>query len=365
MHTTEILKVLTDNGWRVIREDGTHKILRKGKNGANVPFVFHDKDLGAIQVRKLAKRFGVRIEAFFAPQVLPKPKPMVTLPESAQPTKPTNITTMKVQSGADLVFLPAKALAVDHRYQRAQNSPWVRELASKWDDRLLGILTVSSRDGGFWILEGQHRIAALMARGEAERKVPCLVFTRLTLKEEADIYLGRSTVRLQTMIAMFEAKVTAEDPHAMAINRIVREVYKLQIGQGGKNNVQAIGTLFRLEELGVLAQTFQVWDRAWGNKVDGTDRTRGPILLAIGVMIRYYGKLLNHDRLGDQLRPFTAPELLHMANSRYAAKTAKTSEPNYIVMVDVFRSLYNHRMKDNALPAPDLRPLTVRNWLKP
>src|SRR5467141_162911 len=335
MRTTEVLKVILENGWKLIREDSSHKILRKG--GTNIPFSFHAKDLGATEVKKLAKRYQIPYEAFFAPQLIEKPKPAtpVPLPESAQPTKVQRISEGPIQSGARLVFLPVKALAVDRRYQRDLKAAWVRELATRWDDRLLGILVVSERDGGFWILEGQHRVAALMTRGEQERKVPCLSFSNLSLKEEADIYLGRNAARLQTQIAMYHAKLTAEDPIAMRINRIVVETYKYTIGQSGKTNIQAIGALTTLTEWNSLAETFRILDKAWGGEDNKAEHARAVILLGIGAAIRYYGKLLDHDRLAQQLKSYDGTDLIHMAKSRYTAKAVKAPTPTSVTMVAV------------------------------
>jgi hypothetical protein len=362
VRTAEVLKVLTDHGWAVLREDATHRILRKNGTKTNKSFYYHKKELSAVQVRQIAKNFNVKLDAFFAPRLLPSTEP-VKLPESPQPGRVTKTVEGPITSGAELLFVPVKSLAVDHRYQRPLNAVWARELANNWRNELLGILTVSKRDGGFWILEGQHRVAALLSRGEGERKVPVLAFDKLTLKEEADIYLGRSTVRMQTSLALFQAKLTAEDPAAVDINRIVVELHKLKIGQSGNNSVAAIAALFELHAWGVLNSSFSIFGEAWGEKPDRGERARQPVLLALGAMVRYYGKLLDHKRLGLQLRPYTGRELIHMALSRVAAKAVRSSTPTYIVMVEVFRSLYNHRLK-NPLPPADLTARKVRDWKK-
>jgi len=192
MKTFEVQKILEQNGWQVIREAGTHKILRRGSN--KLPFAFHDRELGVTQIRKLAHRFGVDMEEFFRPAIQPKP---LVQPKPVEVMTSTGISEGPIAGDARLVFLPVESLQVDHRYQRPLNAQWARWLAENWDDRMLGVLTVSQReDGSFWLLEGQHRSAALVSIGMAERKVPCIAFKNLSVREEADIYLGRNTACL-------------------------------------------------------------------------------------------------------------------------------------------------------------------------
>lgn len=365
MRTVDVQKILEDHGWRVIRETGSHKMLKKGQ--AKVPFAYHEREIGPTQIRKLARKFGVEFGAFFKPIDL-KPIKIKGDNGSAQVAVAPAPTLKEgaVQSGANLVYLPVSTLQVDRRYQRPLNQPWARELAAKWDDRLLGIMTVSYRDGGYWLLEGQHRSTALVSRGEGERKVPCIVFSNLTLKEEADIYLGRNNVKLSTSMALFRAKLAAGEPAAVDIDRIVREVHGLSIGQGNKAGVQGVGTLFRLHEWGVLAETMDLWSQIWGDKTvrERSESLHTMVLLAIGAAIRYYKDELDRKRFVHVIRPYSALELRHMVVARFAGRGAKGIIASYVVMVDVMRLIYNHRMKGNALSYPDLTAREIADWAK-
>lgn len=46
-------------------------------------------------------------------------------------------------------------------YQRPVNQREVERLVREWDERLLDPITVSFRDGKFFVVDGQHRISAL------------------------------------------------------------------------------------------------------------------------------------------------------------------------------------------------------------
>ena len=61
-------------------------------------------------------------------------------------------------------------------YQRPVEEKDVDDLIRKWDDHLLKPLIVSFRDGHFYLIDGQHRVAALRKmNGGAEVVVPCQV----------------------------------------------------------------------------------------------------------------------------------------------------------------------------------------------
>lgn len=357
MKTAEVLKVLEDQGWSVIREDGTHKILKKGQ--VKLPFAYHERELGGPQIRKLAHRFQVDLNEFF--RSAPQPRPtIVDRPKPVEVITPRAITEGPIAGAARLVFLSAGSLQVDHRYQRPLNAQWARWLAENWDDRMLGVLTVSEReDGSFWLLEGQHRSAALVSLGVGDRKVACIAFKNLSLKEEADIYLGRNTAKQQTTLALYHAKLAMSDPAALEIRRVVSDVYKLQIVGSGTHTVNAIGTLFRLVEWDALSGTFVIWHAAWGDQKNPRDTLRSPILLAIGAMVRYYGKQLDADRLAAQLRPYSGAELMYMALGR---TNAMRRGATYVAMAEAMRNIYNVRLKESALPPIDLTSTVVSKW---
>lgn len=369
------MQILVDHGWEIARgvdpdaKQGRskpgHRILKKG-NVRQALYV-HDKEIASQMVRKVAKRFGVPQEAFFRPSSVRVKTPGIKLgPASKSTTESPKIPISEgpMAGNTRLIFLPVSTIQIDHRYQRPLNAAWARELANHWDDRMMGIFTVSEREDGFYLLEGQHRQAALLSRGEGHRPVPCLAWKGLSLKEEADIYLGRNTVKLSTTLALFHAKLASGDKAAGEIHRVVTEIYGFKIGQGGKKAISSVGALSKLQSWGVLSAAFYIANQAWGDKEDLDAYFRGPVLLALGAMQKFYGKLLDQKRLALQIRPFTAGELNHMAQARVAGRSAK-SGASYIVIVDIMRTLYNHRMKDRALPVADITTHMLEKWRLP
>jgi hypothetical protein len=360
MRTTDAIKVLGEHGWITIREQGSHKMLQKGVQ--KLPFAYHDREIGTTQVRKLAARFGVPFMDFFKPMIQPKAPTTPVKAIEISPIRPVDAASLikegPIAGTARLVFLPVNSLQIDHRYQRPLNPRWARWLAENWDDRLLGIFTVSEREGAFFQLEGQHRAAALAAQGFGDRKVPCLAFKGLSLQEEADIYLGRNTVKSATAGALYTAKLAAGDPLAVRVHRVVEETYHLT-----SDEFKSYSIAFRLAEWDVLAETLHVWDRAWGQgkKLDRKQSLRAPLLMAIGAVIRFYGKTLNQERLSDQLKGHSGQEIFYMGAGRHATKAGRL-RVTWVGIAEVLRDLYNYRLSQNTLPALDLTPRVVAEW---
>ena len=71
-------------------------------------------------------------------------------------------------------------------YQRPVNPKEVDRLIREWDERLLDPITVSFRDGKFYVVDGQHRISAMRRmNGGNGVMVNCKVYSGLTYEQEA------------------------------------------------------------------------------------------------------------------------------------------------------------------------------------
>ena len=107
--------------------------------------------------------------------VKPKPEPALQPdPEYSNPGVVRSIHTNRLTSG-----LP---------YQRPVNPKEVERLIREWDERLLDPVTVSFRDGRFYVVDGQHRISAMRKmNGGRGVMVDCKVYDGLTYEQEADL----------------------------------------------------------------------------------------------------------------------------------------------------------------------------------
>ncbi|WP_412066638.1 DUF6551 family protein [Rhizobium sp. SYY.PMSO] len=120
------------------------------------------------------------------------------------------------------------ALTVDSSYQRSIDNDGSRRLiasiAANFDWRLCAPLVVSRRpDGSRVIIDGQHRWAAAVRRGDL-LQLPCCLFTYGSPEDEARMFIVANRAR-KAMNRMddFHAALAAGDEDALDIRRLVSE----------------------------------------------------------------------------------------------------------------------------------------------
>ena len=143
-------------------------------------------------------------------------------PKEPQPT----LFLKEYRSTGEMRMLPTNRLTSGQAYQRPVEEKDVDKLIRKWDDRLLNPLIVSFRDGHFFIVDGQHRAAALRKMNDgADVIVMCRVHDDLTYEMEAELYakLDKANKRMtlsQSTNALIESGTDAE---VIEIKRLVEK----------------------------------------------------------------------------------------------------------------------------------------------
>lgn len=125
---------------------------------------------------------------------------------------------------------PCAALKVDHAYQRMAEEPESKRLighiAANWDWRLCAPLTVSDRageDGGLYVIDGQHRLAAARLRGDI-KELPCIISKFDGIEDEARLFVALNSARRQIgEVEKFHARVASKDHYALAAKRVIEE----------------------------------------------------------------------------------------------------------------------------------------------
>lgn len=86
--------------------------------------------------------------------------------------------------------IPVKMLRIDHEmYQRPLQKSF-KYLLDNWDSDKCDPITVNYRSDGFWyVINGQHRETAAEMLGITQ--IVCDVFVGLSLKEEAELFVGQ------------------------------------------------------------------------------------------------------------------------------------------------------------------------------
>lgn len=133
--------------------------------------------------------------------------------------------TSKNEPG-ELVYLKKDLLKIDHEYQRNLNNNKRTNIARNFDWVAFNVLTVVMRnDGEYYVIDGQHRLAAAMDRIDVQ-EVPCILFIAddPDTKEEARNFLAINRNRAPLKgIETFKAQVVAGEVAAIKIDRLLSE----------------------------------------------------------------------------------------------------------------------------------------------
>ena len=215
-----------------------------------------------------------------------------------------------------LEWLVVDDLQVDQRYQRDLSEVQVRKIVKDFDPDAFGVITVSSRgSGGMFVVDGQHRLAALRHMGWGAQRVPCIVYRSLTLEDEAKVfYLPQTTRKYMTPAQKFRARLIAGEPNAIAIKEMVESFgYSLNLGNGSSHYARDIDSVAMVERItrqygfDHLPLTLGIVRDAWGN----TDiKISGAVLGGISVFTYRYKCMYDRSRL---------VRLLQELNSRSAS----------------------------------------------
>lgn len=122
--------------------------------------------------------------------------------------------------------IPVGRLSVDPCYQRATDSEASRRvivgMVKKWDWSLCQPLVIARRaDGDLFILDGQHRHAGAVERGDIAF-LPCVVLSSLGREEEARTFVELNTKRQKlTQAEVFHGMLAAGDPHAKQVAELL------------------------------------------------------------------------------------------------------------------------------------------------
>jgi len=217
-------------------------------------------------------------------------------------------------------------LTVDSSYQRSIDNDGSRRLiasiAANFDWRLCAPLVVSRRlDGSKVIIDGQHRWAAAVRRGDLPQ-LPCCLFTYGSPEDEAHMFIVANRAR-KAMNRMddFHAALAAGDEDALDIRRLVSEA-GLAIARstsstawkpGDVTFTSSIATALRRHGDAVVSAALTCMAEAY----KGQPLTHGASIF--GALVRIFASPpegFDSDELVPMLRRFSMAELGEMVRDQ-------------------------------------------------
>jgi len=148
------------------------------------------------------------------------------------PNKPIKAERVKFAEPRGLMpslqYLPPAMLQIDASYQRSMDGEasksLVRAIATAWNWDLCQPLVVARRDdGGLFVIDGQHRLAAARLRGDIAQ-LPAVVVQYASAVDEAASFVQLNQARRPlTKMDLFKAAVASGDAEAVAILAAITE----------------------------------------------------------------------------------------------------------------------------------------------
>ncbi len=245
--------------------------------------------------------------------------------------------------------LPLHELTGIAGYQRQLDEYWVQCIVRDFAWSRFKPVTVSWRDDGFFIIDGQHRVEAARRLGYGKWKIPVVVYIGLTEGQEAKLFveLNRDQKRPNKRQEL-SAALAYNDPEAVAIKQIVEGCgYRLNLGTGrnvGGRTIGSVGTLMMIHSwgAGTLQRTLQALADAYGVNAEPS----GQMIHGLASFISRYRTLYDHDVLVRKMRDETAAAVEAQGTSikRMFGGTVWDGTGRYIL------KLYNTKLRTTRLP---------------
>ena len=89
-------------------------------------------------------------------------------------------------------MLNTRDLAINPRAQRSLRAKKVRDIVRDFNPLLVNPIKVSYRDGRYWVIDGQHTLAALRAVNKGDCMVRCKVYYGLSEADEAELFIHQN-----------------------------------------------------------------------------------------------------------------------------------------------------------------------------
>lgn len=213
-----------------------------------------------------------------------------------------NTNSERVERKARLRWVPIEKMKVSPVAQREKVSQArVDKIAADINLEEIGTPTVNLRDGWYYIIDGQHRIAALKQIGYGDQQVQCWTYEGLTEEQEADKFDRINDVLPVNAFDTFRVRVTAGRPAETDIDRIVRASGLCVSRDGVPGAIKAPGTLgriYRRAGASTLSRTLRLARDAYGDA-----GLTAAVIDGLGLLCQRYNGVLNDDeavrRLGN------------------------------------------------------------------
>ena len=241
----------------------------------------------------------------------------------------------------------AGVILTDHTYQRDVNEKRVARIVKNFNPSLVNPPKVSFRDGHYYVFDGQHTLAALIAVYGRDKKIDCKVFAGITQKEEADLFIAQNGESANVkVIDRMKARYNIGERDAV---RIVDGAKKagaiVEFGHFTRKNgivaCAALENVYKALPYDEYISVVRILKEAWGGDPKGLTAAH---INGLGYFIGVYTfKTINEKRLIS---------VLSAVNPMSIVRDAKVSNlPSKVAVAKIYLRLYNKGKKKKLLDA--------------
>jgi len=151
---------------------------------------------------------------------------------------------------ATLEWVAADVFTTDSSYDRPADQKRINKLAEEWMPGAMGAVLSSYREdeGQHYLIDGQHRIGALLRLGRKTDLVPAVVYHGLTIAEEAELFVWFNKNRKALSPSeLFYASIAENNAGAIEIKQVV-DGLELELDSFGTkpNSVRCVQAIWRI-----------------------------------------------------------------------------------------------------------------------
>jgi len=233
----------------------------------------------------------------------------------------------KIQAQEQMVY--TKSLISGLPYQRPVRQHDVDRIVREWRSDLFDLPVVNYRDGRFFLVDGQHRVAALRQRnGGRDMMILCKVYNGLTYEQEAElVYLLDQSKRplsaAQSANALLESGSNIELAN---IQRLMEQNKLLWVpgrcGRGNDGEVtvsRAVINAYRLLGQAAFSRMLCLMEFTWHGRPSSLTAA---MFSGMALFLKTYELELDDRLFVYQLSPVNPVEIIHYGKLDAAASGA-------------------------------------------
>lgn len=205
---------------------------------------------------------------------------------------------IELPEGVDWPFtikqVELKLLFADDTYQRPEDAAWVRTMLIGFDERLVGTIDVSTRNGGrLAIMDGRQRVAVMNQIGKAT--CWATIYTGMDVAAEADFFYRKNRNRKQMhAFYAFRARALSGDSTSRLIGEVVKAAgFDLGAFRSTDDTITAIRAIEDIYDFptettwgNALAPTLATARKCWYGRASALD---GTLLRGLARFYSFFG----------------------------------------------------------------------------